>query len=108
MPPLGHKSKRRVCTHTKKVDSVPKNGPNMMCDGSLEAYGQVVWLFDKNYFAFDTVRGKNIQKCPPPYRVKLLINDSKSKSCPNLMYDDLLENQGEAKSRSYNLDKKYF
>ena len=35
----------------KKVDSVHKNGPNLMRGGVLEAYGQVVWLLDKKYFA---------------------------------------------------------
>ena len=68
MPTLGQKCKRRVCTYTKKVDSVQKTGPNMMCDGSLEAYGQVVWLFDKNYFAFlflARAGGKNTPKMPP-------------------------------------------
>ena len=29
---------------SKKVDSASKNGPNLMYDGLLEAYGQVVWL----------------------------------------------------------------
>ena len=45
----------------------------MMCDGSLEAYGQVVWLFDKNCFAFLFLArsgGKNTQKMPP-YSVKM-------------------------------------
>ena len=30
------------------VDSVPKNDLNSMYDGSLEAYGHVFWLSDKN------------------------------------------------------------
>ena len=33
---------RAMCTHIKKADCTLKNGPNLMYDGLLEAYGQVV------------------------------------------------------------------
>ena len=33
---------KKMSKNVKKVDSAPKNGPNLMYDGLLEAYGQVV------------------------------------------------------------------
>ena len=46
MPLFVKKCKKNV----KKVDSAPKNGPNLMYDSLLEAYGHVVWFSEKNNF----------------------------------------------------------
>ena len=55
------------CKNDTKVDSAPENGSNMMCDDSLEAHGQKVWLFN-NFLPpsqfFVLSGGKRPPKCP--------------------------------------------
>ena len=62
------------CAHIlKNVDIALKNGPNLMYDGLLEAYGQVVWLSKKNFLHplfLPLSGGKNTQKWPH-FRVKM-------------------------------------
>ena len=58
---------------SKKVDSAPKNGPSLMYDSLLEAYGHAVWFSDKKIFApqFSPLPGgKNTPK-NAPFRVKI-------------------------------------
>ena len=62
-----------MCTHIKNVDSALKNDPNLMYDGLLEVYGQVVRLSNKKKFdpQFLTLPGgKNTPKMPL-FRVKM-------------------------------------
>ena len=42
---------QKMSKKCQKVDSAPKNGPNLMYDSLFEAYGHVVWFSDKNFFA---------------------------------------------------------
>ena len=67
MPPKLPLFVKKCKKNVKKVDSAPKNGPNLMYDSLLEAYGHVVWFSDKNFFApkFSPLPGvKTPQKCP--------------------------------------------
>ena len=57
MPPLGLKS--------QKVDSAPKNGPNLIYDSLLEAYEHVVWFSDKNFSAPIFHPSQGVNPTPP-------------------------------------------
>ena len=83
-----------------KVDNAPKNGPNLMYDSLLEAYGHAVWFSNKFFFApqFSLLPGgKTPQKCPflsKKCQKNVKKVDSAPKNGPNLMYDSLLEAYG--------------